>query len=599
MIEQRFYDPRRQYVPDDKQMTQRRGELHQPAACPPGLKIDVSDRRTSHRIKQILPVVVTFRDQHKKQKVFTGQTRNVCMGGLSVVMEQSLPQADKGVIEVCLPAAFSSFKERIRITWRDDSERSFGVVFAKSEQQTSVDWKMFLGSVQSPIHDRRQGEKRRVADHKVDQNHSNSFRKRRTIRRLSDLWREETLDCIDGSSIKKSDLIPRQKNADYTTEAAEARRQWLSLKTGTSLKHIGVFSEDPYYMRGNIENFIGVAQVPIGIAGPLRINGQFAKGDFYVPMATTEGVLIYTYNQGMQLISLAGGAITTLLKDETHISPIFVFDSVKGAQVFTQWLENNFKRIKELAERTTKHGKLVKLEPYIFDRNVVVKFCYITGDAMGQNMVTFATEEACKYIVSSVKIKKFYTQSNFSSNKKVAMHNFVTGYGKTVIAEIVIPASLIKRVFGITPEHIVEFYHLVKLTTTHAGMIGINGHTANALAAIFIACGQDAASVVDSYVGVTNFEVTDDRSLYVSLKLPSLVIGTVGGGTDLATQRECLSLLGCYGAGGSKKFSEIIIATVLAGEIAICARVANGTFADGHKKHGRKSQNSLPMKAMP
>ncbi|MFQ5991806.1 MAG: 3-hydroxy-3-methylglutaryl-CoA reductase, partial [Nitrospiraceae bacterium] len=215
--------------------------------------------------------------------------------------------------------------------------------------------------------------------------------------------------------------------------------------------------------------------------------------------------------------------------------------------------------------------------------------CYTTGDAMGMNMITFATEEACKYIVAAVKPKKFYLQSNFSSMKKVSFHNFVVGYGKSVVSEVTIPRSLIKWIFHISPEEIVDYYQVVRLSTTHAGMIGISGHTANALAAVFIACGQDVASVVDSHVGVTNFEVTEEGDLYVSVKLPSLLVGTIGGGTDLATQRECLGLLGCSGPGQSKKFAEILAATALAGEIAICAKVANGTFPNAHKKYGRKT----------
>lgn len=556
------------------------------------------ERRSYFRVKEKLFLSLSLRDRATRKRVFfKGEAFDIGVAGLSILTEQILPNVDQGLIEITLPSPFQPLKARVKIKWRQDEKQFYGIGFTNSPENNFSEWEKFVKGSSSTLPDRRHMEQGRRSNSGATSCPSSNQEKRKTLRRIEDLWTEGESDLKQGkrSSISRADLIPNFKGIDYTHRAAESRREWLSLKTGASLKHVGVFSESPENMKGNIENFIGVAQVPIGVAGPLKINGEFAKGDFYIPMATTEGVLIYTYNQGMQLISLAGGAIATLLKDETHISPIFVFDSVKESQVFIQWLENNFVRIKECAERTTNHGKLVKIEPYIFDRNVVIKFCYTTGDAMGQNMVTFATEEACKYIVSSVKIKKIYIQSNFSSNKKVTMHHFVTGYGKTVIAEIVVPAALIKRVFGITPEQIVEFYRLVKLTTTHAGMIGINGHTANALAAIFIACGQDAASVVDSYVGVTNFEVMDDRSLYASLKLPSLVIGTVGGGTDLATQRECLNLLGCYGAEGSRKFSEIIVAAALAGEIAICAKVANGTFADGHRKHGRKSQNSLLM----
>jgi hydroxymethylglutaryl-CoA reductase (NADPH) len=406
--------------------------------------------------------------------------------------------------------------------------------------------------------------------------------------RIGQFSHEKPTDRKSRGGISKADLMPKQKKIDYTAEAAQARREWLSQKTGAELKHIAAFSEDPDNMRGKVENLIGVAQVPIGVAGPLSVNGQYAQGKYYVPMATTEGALVYTINQGMLIVSLAGGVTTTLLKDELHVSPIFSFKSVKITQQFVRWLDVNFERIKQVAEETTRYGKLLRLEPHIFDRHVAVKFCYSTGDAMGINMITFATEEACKLIVSTVAPQKYYLQSNFSAIKKVSAHNFISGFGKTVVSEAIVPGSLIKRAFGISPEEVVTYYQLVKLSASHSGMIGITGHTANALEAIFIACGQDVACVVDSHVGVTNFEVTEDNSLYVSVRLGSLLVGTVGGGTDLGTQRECLSLIDCYGEGQSKKFSEIVAATVLAGEIGICAKAANGTFANAHRKYGRK-----------
>lgn len=388
--------------------------------------------------------------------------------------------------------------------------------------------------------------------------------------------------------VTAKDLLPKLKRTSYSTSAAKTRREWLSNRSGADLQHIGVYTENPDNLRGNIEHFIGSAQIPIGIAGPLRVNGQHARGTFYIPMATTEGALTYTCNESMLLISLSGGANTAILDDQLHISPIFIFDTVKATQRFAVWIAANFATIKQYAETATRHGKLLAVEPQIFDKNVVVKFTYWTADAMGINMVTFATEEACKYIIKMTKPRRFYLQPNFSSIKKVTSHNFVMGFGKTVVAEAVIPAGLVKRTFNVTPQAIVDFYHTVRLCTAHVGMMGINGHTANMLAAIFTACGQDIACVVDSYVGVTNFEVTEDYGLYVSLKLPSLLVGTVGGGTSLVTQRECLELLGCYGPGKARKFAEIVAAATLAGEIGICARVANGTFANAHKKYGRK-----------
>lgn len=391
--------------------------------------------------------------------------------------------------------------------------------------------------------------------------------------------------------LSTTDLLPKVKRKSYTSEAAGIRRDWLSRKCGSDLPHIGRYTDSPDTLRGNIENFIGSAQIPIGIAGPLIVNGRHARGTYYVPLATTEGALTYTCTEGMLLISLAGGATTTILADQLDISPIFSFNSLVEANQFCEWAHSHFQILKQHAERTTRHATLVKVEPHLLDKNVVLKFSYETGDAMGINMVTFATEEACKFITASVTVKRFYLQPNFSSIKKVTAHHFIRGYGKTVVAEAVIPAGLIRRSFHISPQEIVDFYHTVRLCAAHVGMVGINGHTANMLAAIYTACGQDIACVVDSHVGVTNFEVTDEQALYVSVKLPSLLVGTVGGGTGLSTQRECLQLLDCAGQGKAKRFAEIVAASILAGELAICARVANGTFAQAHRKYGRRAGN--------
>jgi hydroxymethylglutaryl-CoA reductase (NADPH) len=391
------------------------------------------------------------------------------------------------------------------------------------------------------------------------------------------------------SSLTRDDFVPRHKGMDFTPEAINARRDWLERKTGASLERIAVLSEAPEHFQGNIENLIGVTHVPLGIAGPLKVNGQEAQGVFYVPMATTEGAIVYTYMRGMQVVSLAGGVNVWTVRDEIHISPIFVFENLETARKFTDWLDTNFERVKEEAEKTTRHGKLLRLEPHIFDRNVVVKFCYSTGDAMGLNMINIATEEACKWIVPAVRPEEFYLRSNFSSVKKVSAHNYaMAGLGKMVMADVTIPRSLLRRLFKVSPETLARYCHLCFLSGAHAGMVGMNGHTANGLAAIFIACGQDVANIVDSQVSVSSCEVTRSGDLYVSMKIPNLVVGTVGGGVNLEPQRECLQILGCYGSGKARKFAEIIAASVLSGEIGVAAAIVTGTFVSAHKKYGRK-----------
>jgi hydroxymethylglutaryl-CoA reductase (NADPH) len=563
------------------------------------------ERRSYFRVKEKLLLSLFLRDREtKKRNTFKGEAIDIGVAGLSISTERTLPNVDQGLIEIILPPPFQPVKARIRIKWRKDEKHFYGIGFTSSPENNLVDWEKFVKGSSSTLPDRRHMEEGRRSNAGAPPCPSLNQEKRKTLRRIEDLWREGESDLKQSkrSSISRADLIPNLKGIDYTHQAAESRREWLSLKTGASLKHIGVFSEAPENMKGNIENFIGVAQIPIGIAGPLRINGEFAKGDFYVPMATTEGTLVYTYAQGMQLISLAGGATTAFLKDEIHISPLFGFEDVRSAQQFIQWLNSNFKRIKEEAEKTTRYGKLERLEPHILDRNVVVKFCYTTGDAAGFNMITLATDAACKFINAVVKPEKFYLQSNFSSIKKVTAHNFVAGYGRAVIAEATIPRKLIQRFYGINPDEMVKYFNQVLLTTTHAGMIGMNGHTANALAALFIACGQDVASIVESHASVINFEIIQRGDLYASVKLPNLVIGAVGGGTGLGTQRESLEMLDCYGANRAKKLAEIAAATVLSGEIAICAANAAGLLVRAFEKNREKTvshqgENSLCLSA--
>lgn len=549
------------------------------------------DRRSYFRANGKLLLYLSLRDREtKKRNIFSAKAVDIGLAGLSISTERELPNIDQGLIEIILPPPLQPVKARVKIKWRKDEKQFYGIGFTSSPENNLVDWEKFVKGSSAILLDRRHKEEGRRSNTGVPPPPpSTKQEQRKTLRRIEDLWKTGESDSKRRSSISRGDLIPNSKGTDYTHDAAAARREWLSLKTGAHLKHIGVFSEAPEKIKGNIENFIGVAQVPIGVAGPLKINGEFAKGDFYIPMATTEGTLVYTYTQGMQLISLAGGATTAFLKDEIHISPLFSFADVRSTQQFIQWLNSNFKRIKEEAEKTTRFGKLERLEPHIFDRNVAVKFCYTTGDAAGFNIITLATDAACKFINSVVKPERFYLQSNFSSIKKVTAHNFVAGYGRAVITEATISRQLIQRFYGILPEDITAYSQQVYLSAAYAGMVGVNGHSANALTALFIACGQDVASVVESHVCITSYEVTKFGDLYASVNLPNLVIGTVGGGTELGTQRESLEMLGCYGKGNAKKFAEIAAATVLAGEIAICAANAAGLLVRAIEKYRKKT----------
>ena len=382
-------------------------------------------------------------------------------------------------------------------------------------------------------------------------------------------------------------LVPRLGADAYAKDAVTSRRECIEKKTGAQLPHVGSYSTSSEQMRGNIENPIGAVQVPLGIAGPLAILGTHARGIFYVPLATTEGALVRSYERGMVTLTLAGGVITRVHQDENRVSPVFQLGDVASAHEFIAQITQEFPAIKREAESTTKHGKLLRLECHPVGREVIVNFCYYTADAHGMNMIVKATERACRWVLRVTHAKKFYLFSGFSSEKRSSGALLAGGKGKKVTAGATLSADLIKSYLHITPAQLVDLWHHTVLGHMQGNTIGYNAHYANGLAALFIACGQDVANIVNSAVGITNFELQDDGQAYVSVTLPSLTVGTVGGGTGLGTGHECLQMLGAAGNGGALKFAEIAAATLLAGEISMAAAIASQEFTQAHDKYGR------------
>ncbi len=381
--------------------------------------------------------------------------------------------------------------------------------------------------------------------------------------------------------------IHRKAGENYSDETVQARRESISKGCSTSLENIGKNLLHAESLQGNIENFIGAAQIPIGLAGPLLVDGEKARGSFYVPLATTEGALVDSYSRGMAAIARSGGVRTRVVKSVMHITPLFLCERAAEAADLADWVMTNFEQIREVAESSTRHGKLKSLEPVLLGRNLHLQFNYDTGDAMGLNMINIATERACAFIVAERGIADFYLRVNFSADKKNSHRNFVSGYGKEVLAEAVIPRKIVSRMLHTTPEALKDFWKAAVIAGMKAGITGVNAHLANGLSALFVATGQDVAQIVNSAVGILDLDLTKEGDLYASLHLPNLVVGTVGGGTGLPTQRECLELMGCYGTGTVEKFAEITAATLLAGEISLCAALTNGDFAKIHElKHG-------------
>jgi len=385
-------------------------------------------------------------------------------------------------------------------------------------------------------------------------------------------------------------LLP--KPTSWDAKSVEKRRSFIEELTGKKLNYLRKDNgfPSPESFRGNIENYIGMTCVPTGIIGPLHIKGTEAKGDFFVPLATSEGALIASYHRGAKATRLSGGISCVCLTEGVQRTPLFRFITLSEVGLFLRWILESIELLKKIVSENSKHAILDDVRINIEGNNVLLIFEYTTGDASGQNMVTFCTEAVCKYIIhhTPVKPQYWFIESNYSGDKKATAVSFTNVRGKKVTAEVVVKRDIAKKILFAEPKEIYQYWLSSSVSAVQSVSIGIQGHFANALTAIFMACGQDVACVSEAYVGITRMEVTESHDLYVAVTLPSLMVGTVGGGTELPTQKECLELIGCSGNGKARKFAEICGATVLAGELSIAAAIASGNFSKAHKLFGRK-----------
>lgn len=383
--------------------------------------------------------------------------------------------------------------------------------------------------------------------------------------------------------------LPRDSHDDYTRDMAARRREVVSVETGARLEHVGQFSFDPAVLPGNIEAFAGVAQVPLGFAGPLLVNGEHAQGEFYVPMATSEGTLVASYSRGMRLTREAGGVITTVIDDSMQRAPIFVFENARHTRDFGHWVEANFAAIKAAAEETTRSGRLLKIEQYSMGKMRWLRFCFSTGDAAGQNMVSKATRHACLWILGQqpAGLEHFSLAANFDTDKKHSQVNALHTRGKRVVAEVTLPAALLRDVMHTSGEALFKQRQLSNMGALMAGSVNNGAHFANGITAVFIACGQDVANVAESSAGFVHGELKPNGDYYFSVTIPALIVATYGGGTGLPTQRECLEVMGCYGAGKVGKLAEIVAATVLCGELSLSSAIVSDQWVSSHDRLGR------------
>jgi len=372
-------------------------------------------------------------------------------------------------------------------------------------------------------------------------------------------------------------------------EATDIRREFLERKYSINLDNISNYTLDMERASArNIENSIGVLQLPMGIAGPLKINGDNCKREVFIPLATSEGALVASINRGASTITASGGVNAHVISDIMTRAPVIKTENATQSLQIKQWFIDNFDELKEIAESTTSHGKLLKIDPILIAGSYIYpRFVYSTGDSMGMNMVTIATEKILDKLASETNARHIALSGNACLDKKPAAINMVEGRGKSVVADILIPKDIVSKKLKTTAEAIEEVNVAKNLIgSAISGSLSYNAHYANMVAAIFLATGQDAAHVVEGSLGITTAEARDG-DLYFSVNLPDLPVATVGGGTSLEVANEGLNILGVAGSGKAREFAEIVASTVLAGELSLVGALAAGHLARAHQELGR------------
>lgn len=396
---------------------------------------------------------------------------------------------------------------------------------------------------------------------------------------------------VEDAVSKKDDKairVPRDDINDYAEKAIKERQAFVEEYTGAKVNHIANYSIDPETLAGNIEHFTGVAQVPLGFAGPIKINGEHAQGEFIIPMATTEGTLVASYNRGIKVANLCGGIKATVQDDAMQRAPVFVFEDARDARDFVQWIKLNFDQIKEQAESTSSVAKLTYIDHFLASKMAYLRFNFKTGDAAGQNMVGRATFAACGWILDQYKgVKNFYLESNFATDKKASQINIMRTRGKRVTAEVTLKREVLIQNMRVDPKQLDYHARVAGVGSFLSGVNNTGLHSPNGITAMFIATGQDVANVSESSAGILYTELTEEGDLYFSLTIPSLIVATYGGGTGIGSQRECLEFMDCYGRDRVMKFAEIVTSVALAGEISLASAISSSDWVSSHEKYGR------------
>lgn len=408
----------------------------------------------------------------------------------------------------------------------------------------------------------------------------------------SDYIDSESIEKLESFTLSHTDFSKIPTDNPYDFEGQNERLSFIKNYINVPTDYLaGKKKFDNYEsLKGNIENYIGMSQIPTGIVGPLLINGSSAQGAFYIPLATTEGALLASYNRGIKACRESGAITVACLQEAVQRCPVFKFKNIIEVGKFVNWTLEYTEEFVEITKKSSNYAKFQNLGVDINGNELVLKFEFATGDASGQNMVTICTNNICKFIIENSPVKPLHwaIESNTSGDKKSMANALSRVRGKKITAEIILKREIVVSVLKTTPELMAVNAAISNNGSIKSGILGSGYHPANGLTALFMACGQDVACISEASVAITTMNLTDAGDLYCSITMPNIIVGSVGGGTSLPTQKECLSIMDCYGEGKSTKLAEIAASLCLAGEISILSAMSAGHFVSAHQNLGRK-----------
>jgi hydroxymethylglutaryl-CoA reductase (NADPH) len=370
-----------------------------------------------------------------------------------------------------------------------------------------------------------------------------------------------------------------------------ARHELAERAAGVALPHLGGVPVPPEAARGNIENMVGWAQVPVGLAGPLLLDGTHGAREVLVPLATTEGALVASTSRGMGLVRESGGVRARVVRDELSQHPVLVYAGIEAALAAARVASESLVRFQGLVASITTHGSLIRVEPEVLGRRLVLRLLFTTGDAIGINMAAHGAELCCADLAGRTGAVERHVHGQ-DVEKRANARALVEGRGRSVVAEATVSRTLLGEKARTTPEAMVRVMRTYAAGFAHLGTQNWTIQSANTLAALFLACGQDVAYITECATGLLDLDVTDGGDLHATLTLPSLLLGSVGGGSGQGTALEALQIMGCAGSGKVTTLAEIAAGTVLTGDLSLLAAFASHEFVAAHEALGRNRPQS-------